>query len=384
MSATRDLYFASTPLIVLEAAAMAHARGGRARLVLLEDFDLAGDLVRLVEGWRDNPFERILTLPGRHTEHVRGARDGGRGLRHAVHRVRVKRALRDETLAAIRALDAEFLPDAVWVGNDRKVETQLALHLASTRTGTRAGRYLDDGLYTYLGDVRQRPVIRRIDWAVKRLTYGRWWHRADQAGTAPWIAESWLVHPERARDRDPRRVRRPLPPALFSNRAFLRLCLRAAEQFGLARETLRGCACVLVLPHSNQLRAAPDSTAALRALVADAAACGHVVGIKYHPREHAPDPGGLMAAGEVRALPALLPMELLLPLLPRGAALLGEGSTALMAAHWLRPDLRVHDLGLSRAGYAARARALFSGLGIPSLDGRAEAIAAVLARPAQG
>lgn len=376
----RDLYFASTPLIALEAAAMALSRAGRARLVLLEDFDLAGELVRLLESWRDNPFERILTLPGRHTEHVRGARDGGRGLGHALHRARVKRALRGETLAAVRAQDAEFAPQAVWVGNDRKVETQLALHLASARTGARAGRYLDDGLYTYLGDVRQRPLIRRIDWLIKRCTYGRWWHRADQAGTTPWIAESWLVHPAHARAPSPARARHALPASLFGQRAFLRLCLLAARRFGLDRAVLRDCACVLVLPHSNQLRANPDSAAALRELVAETAARGHVVAIKYHPRENRPDPGGLLAAGTLRELPTLLPMELLLPLLPRAAVLLGEGSTALVAAHWLRPDLRVFDLGLNREGYAARARELFADLGIPSLDGRPEAIAAVLAR----
>ncbi|MBS7457940.1 hypothetical protein [Coralloluteibacterium stylophorae] len=374
----RDLYFASTPLIVLEAAAMALARGARARLMLLEDFDQAADLVRLIEGWRDNPFERIQTLPGRHTEHVRGAPDRERGLRQSLRRVRIKRALREETLAAVRAQDAAFAPAAVWLGNDRKVETQLALHLASSRTGTRAGRYLDDGLYTYLGDVRQRPLIRRVDWLLKQATYGRWWHRADQAGTTPWIAESWLVYPALARDQAPGRQRRALPPALFDNRAFLRLCLRAARQSGLDRATLRGCACVLVLPHSNQLRANPRSTAALRALVAEAAAKGHAVAIKYHPRESERDPGGLLGAGSIRALPGLLPMELLLPLLPRGAVLLGEGSTALIAAHWLRPDLAVADLGLNREGYAARARGLFARLGIPSFEGRAETIAAAL------
>ncbi len=62
-------------------------------------------------------------------------------------------------------------------------------------------------------------------------------------------------------------------------------------------------------------------------------------------------------------------MELLLPLLPRGAVLAGEGSTALLAASWLRPDLRVFDLGLSQGGYAARARELFARNGIVEVDG---------------
>ena len=42
--------------------------------------------------------------------------------------------------------------------------------------------------------------------------------------------------------------------------------------------------------------------------------------------------------------PALLPMKLLLTLLRPGTTLVGDGSTALLAAQWLRPDLRVSDL----------------------------------------
>ncbi|HRK95334.1 MAG TPA: LysR family transcriptional regulator, partial [Rhodospirillales bacterium] len=95
----------------------------------------------------------------------------------------------------------------VWVGNDRKVETQYALHLACRRAGAAVGHYLDDGLYTYLGDVRTRPLVRRLDWLVKRLGYGRWWHYADQAGTSPWIGAAWLAFPGHARDQSPQRQR---------------------------------------------------------------------------------------------------------------------------------------------------------------------------------
>ncbi|HXH00719.1 MAG TPA: hypothetical protein VNI56_00805, partial [Xanthomonadaceae bacterium] len=194
----RGLYLASTPMIALLCAAAARAHGGRARLVLIEDFDLAARFAELLDGWLDTPFEQILRLPGRYTEHQRGAPDRARGLTAFFRRIRIKRGLRAETLATLRALDADYAPQSVWVGNDRKVETQYALHLASTRMGAAVGRYLDDGLYTYLGDVRQRPLVRRIDWLVKRLTYGAWWQRAEQAGTTSWIGQAWLAYPDLA------------------------------------------------------------------------------------------------------------------------------------------------------------------------------------------
>ncbi len=366
----RGLYLASTPMIALEAAGAALAQGGRAQLVLIEDFDLAPRLAQLLLRWRDRPFEAIHRVPGRYTEYQREAGDDRHEVGDFVHRIRVKRALRRESLATLQRVDREFQPDSVWVGNDRKVETQYALHLASERLQARPGRYLDDGLYTYLGDVRVRSLFRRrMDWLVKRLTYGPCWHTVAQAGTSPWIVESWLAFPGQAVDQDAGRTRRSLPPSWFTGRPFLRLSALAADEFAVDRAALRKCAIVLVLPHSNHMRANPALGRALAEFVAAAGERGQRVAVKYHPREVEPDPAGLLAGGNAEALPTLLPMELLLPLLPMGAVLCGEGSTALLAAHWLRPDLRVFDLGTARDGYAARARDFFLQHGIPSLAG---------------
>jgi hypothetical protein len=374
---SRSLYLASTPMIALEAAGAALAQGGRAHLVLIEDFDLATRLADLLQRWRDCPFEAIHRVPGRYTEYRRDAGDDRHAVGDFVHRIRTKRALRTESLASLDRIEQEFQPDSVWVGNDRKVETQYALHLASERLKTRPGRYLDDGLCTYLGDVRRRPQFRlRTDWLVKRITYGPFWHTVAQAGTSPWIAESWLAFPGQALDRDACRTRRVLPPSWFTGRPFLRLSALAAAEFAVDRVALGKCAIVLVLPHSNHIRGNPAVRTALVGAVAAAGERGQRVAVKYHPREVDADPAGLLAGGNAVALPTLLPMELLLPLLPPGAVLCGEGSTALLAAHWLRPDLQVFDLGLSGDGYAARARDFFLQHGIPSIAGDFSALAA--------
>lgn len=377
---SRALYLASTPMIALLAAAVARQRPGRHRLVLIEDFGQADRFAGLLQRWRDCPFDAIERLPGRYTEHQRGVGDHPRGLAQAWHRVRVKRALRHDTLQRIAATDSEFAPGEVWVGNDRKVETQYALHLACRRAGSAVGHYLDDGLYTYLGDVRGRPLVRRLDWLVKRLGYGSWWHYADQAGTSPWIGASWLAFPERARKPSPTRQRHRLQPDWFTTPAFARLGLLAAQEFAVDRRALQRASLVLVLPHSNQFALNGGLVEGLRALVGHAANHGLTVALKYHPREREPDPGGLRRAGTTIDLPPLLPMELLLILLATGTVLVGEGSTALLAGHWLRPDLRVFDLGFSRDGYAARARALFRDLGLASLDGQPAGLLDQLAR----
>ncbi len=359
---TASLHLASTPLIALSCAAAARAHPGRSRLLLLGDFEHADRLAALLRSWRDNPFESIDCLPGRFDEHARGAPDRARGLAQFFRRVAVKRALRRETLARIASHDAELLPGRVWLGNDRKVETQFALHLAAGRAGGTPGEYLDDGLYTYLGDVRRRPLTRWLDALVKRATYGAWWQRTAHAGTTSWIAHAWLALPAQAPKIYPTQRARQLPRAWFTDRGWLRLAALAAREFNVDRRSLRACTHVWVLPHSNLLRAAPELLAGLRGRLRSAPARGERIALKYHPREVEADPGALLAAGASITLPAILPMELLLPMLPRGALIEGEASTALLAARWLRADLDVHTFGVSRHPYARAAERLLQTL----------------------
>jgi hypothetical protein len=289
----RNLFMANTPLVVLEAAAAARHAGTRAQLVLLEDFELAGQLAAILRRWRDNPFEAILRLPGRHEEHRRGP-GAQRGLAAFARRIAVKRDLRRETMAMLRELDARFEPDAVWVGNDKKVETQYALHLASTRTGVRAGQYLDDGLHSYLGRFRERPLVRRVDELVKRVGYGRWARRVPQIGTSPVDRAGWVAFPGETVDQSPTRrampaarmVRRPRLPAPVGARG-----ARVRRRSPRAARLQRGARAAAFEPAARQRGPA----AAPARMMETAQACGRRVALKYHPRERESDPAGLLA-----------------------------------------------------------------------------------------
>lgn len=366
-NAPASLHLASTPMIALSCAAAARAQGGRARLLLLGDFPDAPRLADLLRRWRGNPFERIDILPGRFDEHARGAPDRERGLAQFFRRIAIKRRLRRETLARIQAHDQELAPTRVWLGNDRKVETQYALMLAAQRSGPTPGEYLDDGLYTYLGDVRQRPLTRWVDALVKRFVYGHWWRSAAHVGTTHWIERVWLALPAQAPpDYAATRVRQ-LPREWFTARTWLRLALLAVRDFAIDRRALHDCAEVWILPHSNLLRAAPELCAQLRARLGTLqtrAAIPARIAIKYHPRDVEHDPADLLSglrgqSTPVLVLPASVPMELLLPLLRAGTRIEGEASTALLAARWLRPDLDIHLFGLANHPYAQAARSLF-------------------------
>lgn len=363
----RSLHLASTPLIALIAAGAARAHPGEHRLVLLGDFPAVTSFAELLRRWRDNPFSAIDLLPGRVDEVRLGAGDrapGQRSISNLLQRARVKRQLRRETLARMETIDLAFEPTRVFLGNDRKPETQLALVLASARAGGPCGQYLDDGLYTYLGDVRQRPWTRRIDGIVKRWAYGSWWRQISHAGTSPWIGRAWLARPDLAPPVYAMSIE-SLPRVWFVNRAFARLARLAVHHFGVPdRHRFDALA---LLPHSNQFRGRPGLRRAVLEALARAATAAAV---KYHPRELEPDP--LRLADEAVAaclLPAALPAELLALRVARGACVIGEGSTALLALKWLRPDLDVRDLGAAADGYAVRARPLLAAFGVHPLEG---------------
>jgi hypothetical protein len=364
--AERNLFLANTPLSVLVAAAVARHQGTRSQLVLLEGFDLAPRFAALLRRWRDNPFEAIVRLPGRHEEHRRGP-GAQSGAAAVVRRIASRRAVRRDALAALSELDARFEPDAVWVGDDSKVESQYALHLASQRLGSKAGRFFDGGVQSYLGRVRKRPLAHRVDGLARRIGYGAWIRQVALPGTSPWIAQRWLAWPAEAADRDTDRPRHALPRAWFTGRDFRRLAVLAAREFRIGRKALRACSVVLMLPHAQQLRGNEALALRLQRLLAAADACGRRVALIPHAREHESDPFGLLGDNEVLLLKSL-PVELLLPLLPAGGLLAGDAGTAILAAHWLRPDLAVRELGAGRGDYARRAQALSARLGIEVLD----------------
>jgi len=355
-----DLYLASTPLTALLAAGIARAESPGSGLVLIEDYDDAARWKALLSNWRDTPFARVELVPGRASE-ARAARASDlRGLKQRFERERVKRSLRAQAFARVRALDLTLLPERVLVGNDRRPETQYALHLAAGRRA-RPGVYLDDGLFTYLGDAHQRPWARRVDQFLKRRLYGPWWESLAQVGTSRFIDEARLAYPPLAVDVEPSRARRPLDPMMFAQRALARLARDAWHEFAPECGRLRYDALVL-LPHTRLFRNATAPGDRLRALLLRLGAQRDVA-VKYHPREVEPDPLSLDGAG-ARLLPHGLPAELAFTRLRRGSVVLGEASTALLAARWLRPDLRVMDLGIAQAPFARLAQGFLAARGV--------------------
>lgn len=355
------LLIATTPLTALVGAALARGSGGGWHLLLVEDFGDAEAWARLLRDWRDTPFAGVECLPGRASEARALAALGRRGLAQRFLRERIKREQRRAVFARLEAIDEALRPAQVAVGNDRRPETQYALALSARRGDPRPGVYLDDGLFSYVGDVHSRPLARALfDTPLKRLAWGGWWQAVDVAGTSRWIARAHLALPAAALDRDPSRLRLALPREAFAGRAQARLALSAWRAFAGGRVPRMDA--IVALPHADLLRRDPAALAAIGRAITRLAKDGRRVAVKHHPREREPDPLGFGARG-ARLLPAAIAFELLLPLLRPGAVVAGSASTALLAARWLRPDLAVVDLG-GGGDFGRRAGAFLAAQGV--------------------
>lgn len=231
------------------------------------------------------------------------------------------------------------MPDlaGIAVGSDRRVEFQYATAKASASCSV-AGHYLDDGLYSYMGRP-WRPVKDRLDGWLKKAVYGRWWQTPPMIGASDWITDVWAWMPDRLVPPLKSKHVHSISPTWFQQGPVQEWVAQLLETFGVTSEQL-DVDLLLLLTHPNNARKMPGYEARVQALLARARKAGMRVAAKYHPRVGTADPFEVRKAG-ARLLPAGMVFEFVLPLLPARARLIGDVSTTVLSARWLRPDLPV-------------------------------------------
>ncbi len=307
------LYLPSTPLNLLLSAAHALAFPGRHRLLLL-DQKAPSPYLEVLRQWPDSPFEQLA-------EQIMPQGVGA------------KWRCRQDTFRQLDRWREQWSWQAVAVGSDRRVEFQYAV---SRGMGIR-GYYLDDGLYSYMGRP-WRPVKDRLDGWLKRLVYGSWWHTPPTIGASDWITDAWLFAPQQAVSALRRKRLYAIVPEWFRRPAMKRLGEAVLAGFQVDWAALAQCERLLLLTHPNNANKIPGYPGRIERLLRRWQ--GDSVAAKYHPRAEG-DPFAVRAKGVKILLPPKLAFEFLLPLLPPGMTVVGDVSTTLLTARWLRPDLKV-------------------------------------------
>lgn len=285
-----------------------------------------------------------------------------------LYRTRVKGVLKKWRVrrAAFRSLHEDvgkLSPHRVYVGNDRRIEFAYALHVARMIDPDAVGGYIDDGAYSYIYQKSKWYQDTFLDIGLKKLLYGPWYFRPSVVGASDAVSEAFValpefVHKALAKKRLIRLETRKLLDARV--KPFIDYLV---APFGLDREAVAALELVVILPHESLILRFPAFKQTVMQSIETAVAEGVRVGVKYHPRQSQPDPLALAALPNVTLLPNTLAFEALLPLLGR-AVIVGDVSSALLTARWLRPDLIVLSLRNEADARQEEMAAIFEHVGV--------------------
>lgn len=112
------------------------------------------------------------------------------------------------------------------------------------------------------------------------------------------------------------------------------------QYYQLNTEELLDLDALFTLPHESLFEKQPQYRDLIIDIVCHYQQNNKKIAVKYHPRNSAPDVLNLQASGAT-LLPASVSFEAMLPLLQTHTQILGDISSTLLMAKWLRPELKV-------------------------------------------
>ncbi|MFC3680606.1 hypothetical protein [Bacterioplanoides pacificum] len=302
------LFLASTPFNAIISALIAHSlpSSDRSRLWLIDQPTETSEFVKALHNWKNSPFEltEIVTHKARNLRQKINRK-------HQLHQLATK----------ARQFEATHL----YTGNDRRIEFQYLM--ANQQHKNVTGHYIDDGTYTYIGRDTHWLKDQIIDATLKKLIYGCWWCQPETIGASAWVSHIHVAFPKEIVPALQKKIIHDLPKGL-NNDIFIDLAASCLDD----PNTVRGIKTLAILPHES-LR----NSACYHRLTEEINRSSNP-GIKDHPR----NTHTLSDINEKASkIAADLPMEIILPILHPQCRIIGDVSTALLTAKWLRPELNV-------------------------------------------
>lgn len=229
---------------------------------------------------------------------------------------------------------------AIYTGNDRRVEFQYAMHISKTSLSDFQGIYMDDGAISYLGHKSMNSFAHRyLDPLFKKIVYGAWWKQSLTTGTSAWISDAYLAFPEFAHPLLKQKLIKPIDTDVFRSERFLELSKALLMDSNINFEKLKNAKLLISLPFEGEYKAAPEHLKSFYQFVLKEYDAKEIL-IKAHPRSN--DDGLLdtLFPGASR-IDKGVGFEFILPLLGDNIKIVGDVSTTLLSAKWLRPDIEV-------------------------------------------
>lgn len=271
----------------------------------------------------------------------------------------------------IRELMLRLKPIEIATGNDRRLEFQYAMHFCRNKLRLDVvGSYLDNGNGSYISYERLnlRKYLSRVwvDVYIKKLIYGLWFSTAYKYGDSHWIAKCYLCHLNYAPDYFAEKKCSEVSLSFYRTEYAKEILAKFVGFLGLDDiGEIEGSSMLMVLPRVKMIEDIYGSLPKAVEIIKEVSQSYDNVYIKYHPAD-SEDALGLEGGSII--LPPSIPAEILLGVM-QFDYILGDTSTAIMAAKWMFPESRVEFIDTG-SPYTLSIKKLYMSMGILPFDPR--------------
>lgn len=316
-----NYYFISSPLHFCIAANIAIDHSGQTNIALMIAKNaVVSDSYASVAKHRRDIFDDVIVLTGE------------KGYREILSRNKKFRRLKE--------IFSRDEVSRIFTGNDRRSEFQYAMYIARQYHPQVEGVYMDDGAVSYAGHKSINSIQHRyIDPFLKKLLRGKWWKNSLTVGATDWVDSAYVAFPDAVHPLLKKKKLITLDAGIFKSERFM---VFASDFLGAdlrLRRLLSQSQVIVTLPHEAAFLAEQAVYRQLNEMLCRFYRSSQIT-IKGHPR--ARDINAVKATfPDVPLLDNHIGMEFLLPFLNDRCLVIGDISTTLLTAKWLRPDLTV-------------------------------------------
>jgi hypothetical protein len=344
-----DYYLVSTPLHLYIACALALERKqeSTAHLIFIDQYPQQPDMfLNALNSWENSPFVKTNIFFGRDAKGIGKLRT------------------RKKIFLRLREMIAEDCPQNIFVGNDRRVEFQYAMHYCRKINLQTKGIYFDEGLFTYIGrEASERFSERVIDNVVRKLFYGLWWQSPKTIGTSKWIEEIYVAFPKFIHPLLKSKIVRPLESIFFSHKDLYVFAQKLLSNIDIENSTLQ-VKIILTLPEATDMKRISNYQESIHFLIESLLEKNFSIAVKYHPSATGRDLLRISKKYSVQLIPDHIPFEILLPLLNSSVILIGDMSSTLLTTKMLRPDIKIIGFEANKSNYYLKFKGFFESLDI--------------------
>lgn len=346
-----EFYLVSTPLHLFLASAIAAQRSNKNNiLIFIDQIEVKNNFYfNQVNLWKDSPFQNVYMFPGR------------------INGLLAKRNSRKSIFLELETLVLKYKPSEIYTGNDRRIEFQFSMH-KSQEYGGANGNYIDEGTYTYLGRSPSLGIGDMIiDSFIKKIIYGFWWKNPPTIGGSSWIKNVYAAFPSLVHSILKKKNLIELSSDWLQSEKLNDFSKQLLATKEIQAEGIQQVDVLIALPHESIIAKNKHYKQSILSLIQQLQHQGKNIAIKYHPRDRELDALNLKDSG-CQLIPSQVNFEALLIIFPQNRTIIGDFSSVLLNARWLRPDLRVIAALENKSQISNDIDSLYTSLNIEMID----------------